>query len=388
MTLFINAHLQPMCSDDIKNGFLLVENETIKTLGAMSHLPDNLPAHTTIDLEGRRLLPGFIDAHTHLGMLEEGVGEEGEDINEMSEPVTPHVRALDAIDPLDRCFEDARKTGVTTLCISPGSANPIAGQIVAMKSLPVNWADKMVISQPLAMKFAMGENPKQVYGAGREEAPYSRMATAAIIREWLTRATRYYEDKQRALAEEDTLPEVDFKLEALVPVITREIPAHFHAHRAYDILSAIRIAEEFQLDYAIIHCTEGYRIADVLAEKKVKAILGPLLSTRSKPELSHESDENVSALVHAGLEVAVSTDHPEAPVSLLPLSAALAADKRLSDQQALQTLTHWAAKTVGLEERVGSLAPGLDADLLVYSGNPLAVGVQPDMVFINGKQIR
>lgn len=382
----INAKIQTMRGTTIDDGYLIIQDGKIKEFGDMKDVPTTTGEHS-IDLEGKLLIPGFIDAHTHLGMNEDGVGEEGDDTNEMADPVTSHVRALDAIDPLDVCFDEARAAGVTTLCVSPGSANPIAGQIVAIKSLPVNWVDKMVLKEPLAMKFALGENPKRVYGTGRDETPYSRMATAAIIRENLAKAQRYQQEIDKAKAEDEDLPEIDFKLEALLPVINREIKAHFHAHRAYDTLSAIRIAEEFNLDYSIIHCTEGHRIADVLAEKGVRPIIGPLLSTRTKPELSNSKMENCADMIHAGVEVAICTDHPVIPVSLLALSASLAADGRITQEQALQTLTYWAAKAVGLEDRVGSIANGLDADLLVFSGDPLAVNSHPEMVFINGEQV-
>lgn len=384
--LLINAHIKTMRGEEIPSGFLWIEEGKIKDFGPMKQVPsiENLRVE---DLQGKLLLPGFVDAHTHLGMMEEGVGEEGDDTNEMADSITPQIRALDAIDPLDTCFEEARHAGVTTLCVSPGSANPIGGQIVAIKSVPINWVDKMVLQQPLAMKFALGENPKSIYGLSRDEAPYSRMTTAAIIREQLSRTQRYLEDKQAAIAEGDDLPELDFKLEALIPVIQGEIKAHFHSHRAYDTLTALRIAEEFSLDLTIIHGTEGYRIAEILAEKKVPVVVGPLLGTRSKAELSNATLDNLAVLLDAGVEVAVSTDHPEVPVSFLALSAAIAADDRISADTALKSLTYWAAKAVGLEHRVGSIANGLDADLLVFSKDPLAVNSRPEMVFIQGERV-
>lgn len=383
--LFIHAQLHTMRGEIIPDGFLLEKEGKIAALGAMTDCPEVPAGEENLDLAGRLLLPGFVDAHSHLGMIEEGVGPEGEDINEMSDPCTPQVRAIDAIDPFDVCFEEARRAGVTTTVSSPGSANPIAGEICALKTVG-RWVDKMVVAAPLAMKFALGENPKRIYG-NKEEAPISRMATAAIIRENLAKARRYGEDIAKAEKEGESLPDLDVKLEALLPVLRGEIGAHFHAHRAYDILTAVRLAEEFGLRLTLIHCTEGHRIADILAEAGYPAVCGPIIGTRSKPELSNMSLENCATLLRAGVEVAVSTDHPEVPVGFLPLSAAIASANGIGGEGALLSLTYRAAKAVGLENRVGSLAPGLDADLQVYSSDPLSVGAKPEMVFIDGQRV-
>lgn len=386
MKIITNAKIYTMSSEVVEHGYILIDGAKISDVGKMENMPENIENMEVIDFSGKVITPGFIDAHSHLGMSEDGVGEEGEDFNEMSDPVTSQVRALDAIDPMDICFSEAYNAGVTTAICSPGSANPIAGQIVAIKTFGNNLA-KMCIKEPLAMKFAMGENPKRVYG-NQEQAPMSRMATAAIIRENLLKANRYMEDKKKAIAEDSDLPEFDFKLECLEPVLKREIKAHFHAHRAYDIQTAMRIGKEFNLDYIIIHATEGHRIANILAEEKVDVVCGPLLGTRSKPELSRQTLENVRILKNSGVSVAISSDHPEVPVEFLPLSGAVLMEHGLTQYEVLESLTYRAAKIIGIDDTVGSIAKGLDADLLVFENEPLNNNKKPEMVFINGANIK
>lgn len=382
--VLINGKIKPMSSPDIENGYIIIENGKIAKVDKMENYSTN-PDLEVIDLKGKLVIPGYIDAHTHLGMSEDGVGDEGEDINEMSEPCTPQIRSLDAIDPMDATMEDAWRAGVTTIIASPGSANPIAGQITALKTYG-RRVDDMVIKEPFAMKFSLGENPKGVYGEN-EEQPMSRMATAAIIRENLAKTVRYIEEKESAKENDDRPPELDFKLEALEPVLKGEIAAHFHAHRAYDLITAIRIAKEFSLEYTLIHCTEGHRIADILAEENAKVVIGPIFGTRSKPELSRQTIKNCSVLVDAGLDIAISSDHPEVQIELLPISAALVANNGISEEDALKSLTYNAAKAVGLEKRIGSIAAGLDADLLVFDINPLDVKAKPCMVYIDGNKV-
>lgn len=385
--LFINANVMSMDAPEIKNGFVRVHGGKITAAGSMTGMPQPEPGEEIIELAGKTLLPGFIDAHSHLGLYENGLGLEGDDLNEDTDPITPHLRALDGINPLDRCFEEARDSGVTCAVVSPGSTNPIAGQICAVKT-GGRWIDEMVVAQPLAMKFALGENPKMIYG-NKSQTPVTRMATVAIIREQLSRARRYLDDTRRARDDlEIDAPDFDARLEALVPVLDGKIRAHFHAHKAYDILSAVRIAREFSLKYTIIHCTEGHMIADILAELGAPAVCGPLLCARTKPELVNLSAENCSMLVNAGVTVAISTDYPEIPVDFLASSAAFASAAGMPRVKALEAITIAAAKAVELDGRLGSITPGKDADLLVFSQDPLAVGARPEQVFIDGKRVR
>lgn len=384
--LLINANIMPMDAPEIKNGFVRVLEGKIVAVGPMDNMPEPKSDEDILELEGKTLLPGFIDAHCHLGLYESGLGLEGDDINEDTDPVTPHLRALDGINPLDRCFEEARNSGITCAVVSPGSANPVAGQICAVKT-GGRWIDEMAVAQPLAMKFALGENPKMIYG-GKSQTPVTRMATVAVIRELLARAQRYVEDMRRAKDDpESDGPDYDAKLEALAPLLEGKIRAHFHAHKAYDILSAVRIAEEFSLKYTLVHCTEGHMIADILAKLGAKAVCGPLLCARTKPELVNLSAENCATLVNAGVTVAISTDYPEIPADFLASSAAFAAASGMPRQKALEAITIAAAKAVDLDGRLGSITPGKDADLLVFSRDPLEVGAKPEQVFIDGKSV-
>lgn len=288
--LFIHAHLFTMQPSEqgfltIPDGFLLTNGAVITALGPMEECP-SLENEVVIDLHGQNVYPGFIDAHCHMGLAEEGLNFEGDDLNEITDPVTPHLRGIDAINPLNQSFEEAVAAGITTVVTGPGSANAIGGQFCAIKTFGKN-IDRMIVQEPVAMKFALGENPKNCYN-DKSETPMTRMATAALIREQLKKAQRYYEDVLKA--EEDETgetdpPDFDAKCDALLPVIKGELKAHFHCHRADDILTALRLTREFELDSVLVHCTEGYLIADELAEAGIKVITGPLMTTRSKPEL-------------------------------------------------------------------------------------------------------
>jgi len=383
--LFINANILTMDTDPIENGFVKTAGGKISEVGPMEQLKPPKNAKTT-DLSGKLLMPGFIDAHCHLGLFEEGLGVEGDDLNEDTDPISPHIRALDGINPFDRGFDEARSSGTTCVVVSPGSANPVAGQICALKTTG-RWIDKMLVAQPLAIKFALGENPKMVYG-NKAQTPVTRMATVAIIREQLHKAQRYLEQSLRAAEDpEIDKPDFDARLEALVPVLKRETRAHFHAHKTYDILSAVRIAKEFSLDYTIIHCTEGHLIADILGSLNARVICGPLLAARTKPELTNLTGESCGVMAKAGVTVAVSTDYPEMPPGLLAASAAFAAVNGMDRFDALSAITINAARAVGLEDRLGSITAGKDADFLVFGDDPLKVGVKPEAVFINGKRL-
>ena len=295
------------------------------------------------------------------------------------------------INPMDRCFSEAAKAGVTAVISGMGSANAIGGTFLAMKTAGGKNIDKRVFKNPVAMKFALGENPKSVY-KDKDSAPITRMATVAIIREQLYKAKRYLSDMEeyeRLKGTEDEVdkPDYDAKCEALIPLLKKEIPAHFHCHRADDIFTAIRISKEFQLNYVLIHCTEGHLIADELKEENAVAVVGPVLCDRSKPELKEHTIETASALYRAGVKFAICNDHPVVPQQYLPLSAALAVRGGLSEDEAIKAITINAAEIGGIADRVGSIEKGKDADLVIYSENPLSAVAVPDMVIIDGKII-
>lgn len=333
-----------------------------------------------IDGEGMTLYPGFIDAHTHLGLTSSGVGIEGEDLNEEFDPCTPQLRIIDGINPIDYSFEQARKAGVTSVLVSPGSTNPIAGQIYAIKTAGKR-IDKMIIRN-VGMKFSMGENPKLTY-MDKDDSPCTRMAVASTIREALFKAVRYNSDIDAAESEED-LPDYDIKSEALLPVLHREVTAHFHCHRADDIFTAVRIANEFNLDYTLVHCTDGHLIADELAEENTTCIVGPVICDRCKPEMANLTPENAAALTRNGIDTAICTDHSEVPIEYLPLSVGIAVKNGLSFYNGLRAVTEIPAKIGRIFDRTGSIEVGKDADFTLFEGNPFEVFSSPSLVSING----
>lgn len=384
--LLINATIYTMEDAVIEHGYVQIKDGKISAVGSMERVPQD---EEILDLKGKALYPGFIDAHCHMGMAEEGLDFEGDDLNEMTDPVTPHLRALDAINPCNQSFPEAVDAGITTVVTGPGSANAISGQICAIKTYG-RRVDKMVLKEPAAIKFALGENPKKVYN-DKSETPMTRMATAALIREELRKAQRYMEDVEKAAADEEgetDPPEFDAKKEALVPLLKKELKAHFHCHRTDDIFTAVRIAEEFDLDYVLIHCTEGHLIADDLTEIGAPVVNGPLMCTRTKPELANASDETPGILSKAGLKVAICTDYNVIPIWMLPITAGYAVREGMDYMEALRAITINAAQICGIADRVGSIQVGKDADLLVYSCDPLTLAAKPEMVFINGKQVK
>lgn len=383
--LLINGKIMTMENAIIESGFIQIENGKITAVGSMEQAPQE---EEIIDLQGKAVYPGFIDAHCHMGMAEEGLDFEGDDLNEMTDPVTPQLRAVDAINPMNKSFPEAVDAGITTVVTGPGSANAISGQFCAIKTHG-RRVDNMLLKEPAAMKFALGENPKKVYN-DKSETPMTRMATAALIREELRKAQRYMEDmeKYEEDPEENDPPEFDAKKEALLPVLRRELKAHFHCHRTDDIFTAVRIAEEFELDYVLIHCTEGHLIAEELAEIGAPIVNGPLMCTRTKPELANSSDKTPGILSKAGLKVAICTDYNVQPIWMLPIAAGFAVREGMEYNEALKAITINAAEICGIADRVGSIAVGKDADLLVFSEDPLTLAAKPEMVFINGKKVR
>ena len=335
--LIINGTVHTMDGPVIENGYVAVSGSKIAKVGPMEGLPASWEGEV-IDAQGGHICPGFIDAHCHLGMFGDALGFESDDGNEETDPCTPHLRAIDAINPLDRCFSEARAAGVTTVLTGPGSANPISGQFAAVKT-DGRWVDAMVVKAPASMKLALGENPKQVYH-NRDEAPVTRMAIAAIIRENLRKAVEYGEKLDKAAQDEDTdPPDYDAKLEALLPVVRGELPVHIHAHRANDIVTGVRLSKEFGLKCVIVHGTASHLIADFLQEEGVPVITGPCLGDRSKPELASMSLNTPALLARGGVPFAICTDHPEVPVQYLPLCAAMSVKGGLDQETALAAIT-------------------------------------------------
>lgn len=366
----------------IKEGTILIKNGKIEKVGGKDiEIPKN---YEIIDVSGKIITPGFIDAHAHIGLFEEGLRWEGNDGNEMTDPITPHLRVIDGIKPDDPAFEVARKFGITTVGILPGSANPIGGIGVAIKTYGKTVED-MLVRFPIGMKMAFGENPMNVYGVNQKRTPQTRMATSALIREWLYKAKIYMLKKEKAKNDPDKAPEFDIKLEALELVLRNEIPIRAHAHRACDIMTAIRIAEEFGVNLVIEHGTEAYKIADLIARKKIPVVHGPLLLPRHKPELRNLTIRSPVILAKAGVEFALSTDALGQVIFELPIMASLLVREGLAPDIALKSVTIIPAKILGIADRVGSIETGKDADILVFSGDPLDIRNKIEMTLINGK---
>lgn len=385
-TLIKNVHVLTVNQTDEQFfGFAAFADGKIETLGPAEKTPAEKEFDEVIDGREGYLLPGMIDVHSHLGLYEDSLGFEGADGNEDTDPVTPHLRAIDGVNPMDRSFRETIEAGVTTVAVSPGSANPIGGQIAAIKTAG-RRLDDMVLRAPLAIKFALGENPKSVYHE-KDETPVTRMATAALIREQLYKAREYLARKDRAEGDPDEdAPDFDIKLEALVPLLRGEIEAHFHAHRADDIFTALRIAREFGLKPVIVHGTEAHLVADLLAGENVPVISGPYLTDRSKPELRALTERSPLLLHQAGIETAITVDHPELPLRLLPMAAQIAVKEGLSENAALRAVTAAPAHIAGLGARIGSLAPGMDADAVLMDGHPMRFESRVSVVWIDGAQ--
>lgn len=391
MILIEKGKILTMTGIDFDEGYILINEGKIIRIGMdikeLEFSVLNNPDLRIIDAKGKYILPGFIDAHCHVGMWEDSVGFEGEDGNEMTDPATPHLRAIDGVYHSDRAFVEARESGVTTVVTGPGSANVIGGQFAALKTFG-NRIEDMILKEPVAMKVAFGENPKTVYYEKRQ-APMTRMATAAILRENLMKAREYSErlEGYKNDKENNDKPEYDIKMESLLKVLKKEIPLKAHAHRADDILTAIRIAKEFDLELTIEHCTEGHLIKEILVEEGVSAIVGPLLSDRSKVELRNLSIMSPGILSKAGVRVAIMTDHPCVPIQYLSLCAAIAVKEGMDEEEALKAITINAARVTGISDRVGSLEVGKDADIVLFDGHPFEFKSKVMTTIIDGKII-
>lgn len=370
-----NAKIYPCDAPIIENGYVVFGNGKISELGDMK----DFEGGEAFDAEGGILLPGLIDAHSHLGNFGEGVRFEGYDGNEETDPITPHLRIVDATNPFDAAFNDAREAGVTTVVTSPGSANPIGGQGIAIKTRGV-CIDDMIIKEPATMKLAFGENPKMTY---KGKGPNSRMAAAALTREAFIKAEEYGDSRLS-----DSPCSFDMKHEALLAVLSGELPVHIHCHRQDDIFSAVRISKEFDLKTVLVHASEGHLVAERLACENIPVICGPIINNRSKPELANISADNVAKLAKAGIKVAICTDHPEIPQQYLMLSAALASREGIDEYEALRMITINAAEIAGIDERVGSITVGKDADFVLYDGHPFDNRSKVKAVWIDGEKIK
>jgi imidazolonepropionase-like amidohydrolase len=375
----------PVTADPVENGTVLIEDGKITAVGADLAVPDGAQV---IDAAGQWVLPGFVEVHGHVGVHEEAKGWAGSDTNEMTEPVTAQVRALDAINPADLGFRDAISGGVLAVNVNPGSGNPIGGQTVALRC----WGrtvDEMLLREPSGLKSALGETPKRVYGE-QGKMPSTRLGTAAVIRGAFVAAANYLAklDAEAAKPEADRKPvDRDLKLEALGRVLRREIPWRQHCHRADDIATALRIAEEFGYDLVIDHGTEAHLVADLLAARNIPVIIGPLFTSRSKVELLNRSLANPGRLARAGVTIAITTDHPVVPIHFLVHQATLAVKEGLDRDTALAALTINPARIAGVDGRLGSIEPGKDADLVLWSGDPLDVFSRAQRALIGGREI-
>lgn len=369
--LICNGKIKTMNGPVIENGFLRTHGKLIQEIGDMKDLKSSSD-DVILDVSGSLVMPGIIDAHSHIGIMEEKKGTIGDDCNECTEPVTASLRAIDAVNPMDAAFHEAIAAGITSVQVGPGSANVIGGQFALIKTHG-RCIDEMIIKAPSAMKAALGENPKVCYG-DQNKYPSTRMANAALLRTTLKKASQY--EPQNGF---------DENLEALLPVLNREIPLKVHVHRADDILTAIRIAKEFAIQITLDHCTEGHLIAEYIKASVFPAIVGPDLTSKNKIEVGNMSFKTCGVLNRAGVLTAITTDHPVTLLPYLPLCAGLCVRAGLPMEEAYKAITINPAKICGAESRIGSLAPGKDADIAIFDHNPMSPFSQTLYTIIDGE---
>lgn len=381
MIILKNGRIEPISAPPFF-GDIMLSGSKIAALGRDINNENAI----SIDITGLTVYPGFIDPHCHVGLAESGNGASCQDENEHTDPILPHLRGIDSINPADESFREAREAGITACVTGPGSSGLITGQFCAVKT----WGktvEKMLLRAPLAIKFALGENPKQAHGINRKAAPETRMAEMAMLRDILYKA-REYAVKRESKA---VIFAPDIKLEALVPLIKGEIHAKFHAHRADDIMNAIRLAKEFSLRFSIEHCTEGHLVAEDVMEAMqdtgAKVILGPIMMPRRKLETRNLDDRAPGILEKAGLSFGLMSDHPVTPLQYLPLYAGLAVRQGASKACMLRAITLEAARACCIDDRIGSLEPGKDGDLAIFEGDPLSLEGRCRMTFINGEMV-
>ncbi|WP_404350217.1 amidohydrolase [Sutcliffiella horikoshii] len=369
IVMFRNATVYPITSPPLYNGDVITENGKIKMIGKGLTVPEN---GKVIECNEKFLFPGFIDVHTHLGLYDEGTGWAGNDANETVEPLTPHIRALDGVHPFDPGFQDAIQYGITTVHIMPGSANVIGGTTSVIKTHGVNIS-KMIIQETAGLKVAFGENPKRIHSQGNKDS-ITRMGIMGMLREAFYQA-KYYDNPE------------NLRVKPIVMALEQKIPVRIHAHRADDIMSAVRFADEFNLRFTIEHCTEGHLIANELRGRNMKVCVGPTMTRRSKIELKNKNWRTYQALAEAGVEVSITTDHPYTPVQYLNVCAALAVREGLDEQKALEGISITAAKNLNVSDRVGSIETGKDADLVLWSHHPFQFLAKPVMTMVEGEII-
>jgi len=379
MLAISNGKVMTMAGQTFERGTVLIDGDKIVDVGDNIVIPNGT---ATIDASGKIVMPGYVESHSHVGIWGDGVAWEGRDFNETSEPVTPHMRATDGINPFDRAFEDVIQAGITTLLTGPGSANLIGGEWVAIK--PVGRVvEEMILRDPCGLKMALGENPRRVYGDQRK-SPVTRMGEAALIREALIKAEAYARSVEKAEREGTELPTRDLRMEPIVRGLRREERTRIHAHAAQDIVTAIRLSKEFGLDSVIEHVTEGWRIADFIAEAGVPCSVGPFHVGRPKIEMSPMTFKNPGLLAAAGVTVAIHMDATSS-TALLPIFAGLCCREGMPEEEALKAITINSAIVSGVADRVGSLENGKDADVIVLSGHPFDLMTKVERVIINGK---
>lgn len=361
-----------------ENGSILLADGKIQAVGTIQ-IEEKQEDLVVIDAMGGWVMPGLIEAHCHMGITEEKKGMEGNDCNENVEPITPYLRGIDAINPMDAAFEDAVRAGITSAMVGPGSSNVVGGQFAVIKTKGRKIED-LIVKAPAAMKTAFGENPKVNYSA-QGKMPVTRMAIAGMLRKELTAAKQYAKRKEQA----DKNFEEDFQYESWLPVLKKEIPIKAHVHRADDILTAIRIAKEFDIRMTLDHCSEGHFIAEEVAESGMPAIVGPDFASRNKIEVQNMAFKTAGVLQKAGVLVAITTDHPVSIIGALPLCAGMAVKAGLPMMEGLKAITINPAVICGVDERVGSLKEGKDADVVIFSGNPMEIFTQTCCTIIDGE---